>query len=270
MVSRSRRILPAIAGLALFVAACGGAPAASPTAASQPTSAPTTAAASATTPTTAATTAATTPTLASAATAAPTTAANATTAAATTPGSSAASDTNLTYTIESGTTANFRVREQLVGHDLPSDAVGKTSSVTGQIVLTPDGKIDAAKSKVTVDVSTLKSDESRRDGYIKRSTLETDQFPTATFVPNAVTGLPSPLPTSGEVKFQLTGDLTVHGVSHPVTWSVTATVDGGKLTGQATTPFRFDDFGMTPPKAGPVLSVTDNGTLEVAFNMAKG
>ena len=137
-------------------------------------------------------------------------------------------------------------------------------------MLTPNGKIDSSKSKFTVDVSTLQSDESRRDNYIKRSTLQISEYPIATFVPSAVTGLPSPLPTSGEVKFQLSGDMTVHGVSHPMTWSVTATIDGNNLSGNATTPFKFDDFGMTPPKAGPVLSVTDNGMLEVAFKMSKG
>ena len=290
---RTRKLVPAIAAMALFVAACGGSPAATPTVNSQPTAAPTTAASAASptsaaaaspsaaatttsatetvaattvsgTPTAAATTAATTPT--TAATPQATTGASTATPAA----SAATTDSNVTYTIMSGTTADFKVREQLVGHDLPSDAIGKTSAVTGKIVLGPDGKVDATQSKFTVDLTTLKSDQSRRDGFIQRSTLETAQYPTATFVPTEVKGLPSPLPTSGQVTFQLSGNLTVHGVSHPMTWNVTATVNGNDVSGQASTPFTFADFGMTPPKAGPVLSVNDNGTLEMAFKLSKG
>jgi len=296
MVSRSQRLVPAIAAVALFVAACSGTPAATPTVSTQPTTAATTAAASAASPTAAAamtpaaaatvvsgsptvaaTTAAATPTTqvatttAAPATTTPATPQATTSASTATPATSAAStDARVTYTVMSGTTADFKVREQLVGHDLPSDAIGKTSAVTGKIVLGADGKVDSTQSKFTVNLTTLKSDQPRRDGFIQRSTLDTAQYPTATFVPSSVTGLPSPLPASGKVTFQLVGDLTVHGVSHPMTWNVTATVNGNDISGQASTPFTFADFGMTPPKAGPVLSVNNNGTLELAFTLSKG
>jgi polyisoprenoid-binding protein YceI len=102
----------------------------------------------------------------------------------------------------------YRVREQLVRLTLPSDAVGATHEVTGMIVINPDGTIVPDESKVRVNLRTLASDDSRRDGFLRRRTLQTDRFPFAEFVPLEVQGLPSPLPESGEVTFRLVGDLT--------------------------------------------------------------
>ena len=164
-----------------------------------------------------------------------------------------------------GNQARFRVREQLVSLKLPSDAVGTTSGVSGAIVIQPNGQIFAGESRFAVDLTTLRSDSDRRDGYIQRNTLETGTYPEAVFVPTAVTGLPSPLPESGAVAFQLTGDLTVHGATRPVTWDVTAQIDGRMLRGTAAASITFTEFGMTLPRVGPVLSVEDLIVLELDF-----
>lgn len=76
--------------------------------------------------------------------------------------------------IAEGTKARYKVREQLAGISFPSDAVGTTESVTGVIVLNRDGSIDASRSKITVDLRTIKSDQQMRDGYIQSRTLETE------------------------------------------------------------------------------------------------
>jgi polyisoprenoid-binding protein YceI len=170
----------------------------------------------------------------------------------------------------SASSASYHAREQLVGKTLPSDAVGTSKSVTGALVLGADGSVVADQSQITVDLSKLQSDESRRDNFVKSDTLQTSRFPMATFVPNAVQGLTMPLPTSGPATFQLLGDLTVHGVTRPVTWQVTANFADSTVTGSATTAIKITDFGMTPPKAGPVLSIEDGLTLELAFTAARG
>ena len=170
-------------------------------------------------------------------------------------------------TVPDGTQALYRVREQLAGHDLPNDAVGTTQDVTGTVVIEPNGTLLADQSKFVVDLSTLQSDQGRRDNFIKGNTLHTDQYPTAEFVPTAVNGLASPLPSSGEVKFQIVGDMTVHGTTKPVTWDVTATITGQELTGSATTALKFADFGLSQPRVPLVLSVEDNIRLEIDFHM---
>jgi polyisoprenoid-binding protein YceI len=165
--------------------------------------------------------------------------------------------------------ASYHAHEQLVGHNLPGDPVGTSPAVAGTIVLSPDGSIAADRSQVTVDLSKLASDESRRDNYIKSNTLMTSRYPTATFVPHSAQGLPTPLPASGRLTFQLSGDLTVHGVTRPVTWQVAAQFDTASVSGDATTSVNISDFGMTPPKAGPVLSIEDGLTLELIFSATR-
>jgi polyisoprenoid-binding protein YceI len=166
--------------------------------------------------------------------------------------------------------ASYHAREQLVGKTLPSDAVGTTTGVSGGLVLGADGSILADQSKISVDLTKLQSNESRRDNFIKSDTLQTSRFPMATFVPSGTQGLAMPLPTAGQVTFQLLGDLTVHGVTKPVIWQVTANFADTSVSGSATTDVKITDFGMTPPRAGPVLSIEDNLTLELAFTAARG
>src|SRR5690349_18143127 len=53
-----------------------------------------------------------------------------------------------------GNEARYRVREQLMGKDLPNDAVGATSAITGTILAYPDGRIVKDSSKIVIDVRT--------------------------------------------------------------------------------------------------------------------
>jgi polyisoprenoid-binding protein YceI len=168
----------------------------------------------------------------------------------------------------SGNSAHYTVTEQLASRNFPSDAVGTTSAISGQMVIGSDGKVDSGQSDFKIDLTTLTSDSSGRDGFIQRNTLQTAQFPSAEFVPTDQQGLSVPLPTSGQVSFQLSGNLTIHGVTRPTTWDVTAQLQGNQLTGKATTAFKFEDFGMQPPKAFVVLSVQDNIRLEYDFALA--
>lgn len=166
-----------------------------------------------------------------------------------------------------GNLTRFLVTEQLAGFDLPNDAIGTTSDITGQIVLAADGTVVSDESKFVVNLSTLKTDSSMRDGYIQRNTLQTSTYPNAEFVVTSVTGLSSPLPTSGAVTFQLVGDLTLHGVTRPTTWEVTAEIVGQELSGIARTSFTFGDFGLTIPQVARVLSIEDNIRLEYEFRL---
>ena len=167
-----------------------------------------------------------------------------------------------------GNEVRYRVREQLVGVDLPNDAVGTTSDVSGGIAFDAAGKLVAVSSKFVVNVGSLKSDKDRRDGYVRGRILETTQYPTVELSPSAVRGLTLPVPASGTKAFQLVGDLTVHGVTRPTTWQVNAMFDGGRVTGTATTSFLFSDFGLTQPRVPVVLSVADSIKLEYTFSLA--
>jgi polyisoprenoid-binding protein YceI len=168
-----------------------------------------------------------------------------------------------------GNEVRYRVTEQLAGFDLPNDAVGKTSAVTGAIVLDSAGKVVPADSRITATVSGLTSDRSRRDGYVRSRILETDSFPTVALQPTSLDGLPWPLPASGTASFRLAGNLTIKGVTHPSTWTVMAAFRGDTVSGLAATAFTFSDFGLNQPRVPIVLSVGDTIRLEYDFTMVR-
>ena len=159
--------------------------------------------------------------------------------------------------------ARYLVREQLVGLSFPNDAVGTTRAIEGDLAIDARGRVLPSDSRFRVDLRALRSDEGRRDNYLRRNTLETDRFPHAVFVPAEVRGLPVPLPQSGTVSFDLAGDLTIRDATRRVTWEATATVNGQEVSIRARTAFRFADFGLRIPRVASVLSVEDTIRLEI-------
>jgi polyisoprenoid-binding protein YceI len=249
----------ALIGL-LLVAGCSQ-PAAPPPAAPAPaaTSQPTATPAATSQPTPA-------PVATSQPTAAPVAAAKPT-AAAPPQTSTDASVVRLTLATE-GTEARFRAREQLARRNLPSEAVGSTRDVAGTIGVGPNG-IVAEGSTISVRLDSLATDDRQRDRFIKDNTLQIRRFPTAEFVPRAAQGLSWPLPTSGDGTFQLQGDLTVHGVTAPSTWDVTAKFSPNEISGTGRTNVTLDQFGMQKPSVMTVLSIDDTIVLEIDFRAVR-
>ena len=170
--------------------------------------------------------------------------------------------------VTAGSKAEYRVREQLARFNLPNDAVGATESVTGAIVVNADGSFGPG-SKLTVDMRTLKTDEPKRDGFVRANTLETERFPNAEFVPRRHKGMPVPLPASGNATFQLIGDMTLHGVTTEQVWDVAATFAGDAVTAKATARFNFAKYKITVPRVFGLLSVDDDIRLELNVRMSR-
>lgn len=168
-----------------------------------------------------------------------------------------------------GNEARYRVREELAGLDFPNDAIGVTSAVTGGIVFDDKGRVVRDSSRFVIDVRSLKSDKARRDNFIRENTLETERYPTVTFIPSELRGLPATLPTTGSVSFQMIGDLVIRGITRPTTWTVTAQAGPTAYTGSAKTAFTFDDFHMEQPAVPIVLSVNDTIKLEYDFKLSR-
>ncbi|HEY4219130.1 MAG TPA: YceI family protein [Gemmatimonadaceae bacterium] len=169
-----------------------------------------------------------------------------------------------------GNEARYRVREQLITINFPSDAVGKTSQISGMLVVDPNGTIISDSSKIVVNVQSLKSDHASRDKTIRETSLESNKYPLVTFVPTSFVGLTAK-PGATAATFSMVGNLTVHGTTHPVTWTVTAHSQGDDVVGTALTKFSFEDFGIAPPKKAVLLvplSVADTVKLEYDFHFA--
>ena len=166
--------------------------------------------------------------------------------------------------------ATYRVTEQFVGIDFPNDAVGTSNKVSGGLQILPDGSI-APGAKLVVDLKALTSDQNMRDGFVRNRTLQTETFPEAVFVPTAITGVPKMVPSTGQLGVSLAGNLTIHGVTKPVTFKGIATIDARSSTvaGRAVTTFTFADFGLTKPAIGRLANVEDKITLELVYKFKR-
>lgn len=172
----------------------------------------------------------------------------------------------ITWTVDAASRATVRVREQLVRLPAPNDAIITITGAQGSFTLNPDGTF-ATGSRISVDMNTVTTDDRQRTDTIRRDPLEVTRFRTSELVPRSTTGLTLPLARSGDFTFQLTGDLTLHGVTRSVTFDVKATRTNGKLTATATAnpSWKFGDFGMRAPSSFSVLSIVDEIRMEFAL-----
>lgn len=161
--------------------------------------------------------------------------------------------------------AGFRVQEELAGVGAKT-AVGRTPDVTGSIQI-EGTRIPEASFEV--DMTTLTTDDGRRDNAIRMQAIETDRFRTAKFSLTEPITLSSIPPDGQEVTVDATGDLTLHGVTKQVTIPLTAKRQGDVIVvvGSLTIPFR--DYQINKPIAAAVLSVEDKGELEVQLFLTR-
>ena len=119
------------------------------------------------------------------------------------------------WRVAPGSEAGYRVREKLATLPAQSDAVGRTSAVTGtfRVERQANGGFTASGARFEVDLTKLQSDEARRDNRIRTQGLESDRFPTATFVSTSPISVPADAVNGSPVKVSAEGDLTLHGVT---------------------------------------------------------
>jgi polyisoprenoid-binding protein YceI len=153
--------------------------------------------------------------------------------------------------------SNFQIRHMGV-----STVRGSISGVTGTVVW--DDK-DPSKSSVeaTIDAKTLSTNNDARDKHLKSPDFfNVEKYPTLTFKSTSVTG------TNG--KLQVTGDLTLGGVTKSVTLDVdgpTAPIKGmgGKMVMgfSASGMLKRSDFNFGNPKFNPMLGDDVKFTIDV-------
>ena len=171
----------------------------------------------------------------------------------------------LSATLQEGTLARYLIREELASIELPFDAIGETSEVSGAFTFTADGEIVPESSRIVLNAASLRSDEENRDRYLRRNGIQTATYPEIIFVATSIDGLEWPLPASGEAEFTINGDLTVRDVTRRVEWQTTATFDSNSVTGTAKTDFTFGEFEMEVPDLFFIVSLEDNIRLELDF-----
>ena len=192
----------------------------------------------------------------------------------------AAADTTLpiglhTYVIVSEeTTASYSVDEEFFGGAFgkygiapgKQDTIGRTNAVTGQFQLNWDDlAAPLGENTFTVDLSTLKSDQSLRDGWIRDNGPQFGSFPQAVFVAESLANAPTTYTPGSEVTFDMVGQMTIRDLTTPATFAVTATYQGNTITGVAVAALKMTDFGITPPDFANTLTVKDDFEAKLEF-----
>jgi polyisoprenoid-binding protein YceI len=134
--------------------------------------------------------------------------------------------------------------EFAVRHLMIATVKGRFTTVEGTVVL-DDANPAASTAEITVQVASIDTREPQRDAHLRSADFfDVEKYPTLTFRSSGV----SDVTADG---FSLAGDLTIHGVTRPVTLEVINEGRGkdpwgGERAGYAaTTRIKRSDFGLT-------------------------
>jgi len=146
-----------------------------------------------------------------------------------------------TYTIDPAhSSAQFSIRHMMI-----SNVRGGFSSVKGTVEYDAANPADSSVD-IVIDANTIKTLDEQRDGHLKSADfLDTEKYPTITFKSTKVAAA-----SDGEVS--VTGDLTIHGTTKPVTLKVEGPSAEGKdpwgnirVGASASAKIKRSEFGLT-------------------------
>ena len=157
------------------------------------------------------------------------------------------------WKVVTGSEAGYRVREQFINQPAPTEAVARTTSISGGLRVSASGSaLQATGLHFAADLSALQSQDRyanyqvyQRDFFIRTIYLQTDQFPTATFTAASVR-IPSGI-ESGPVSMNVAGSLTVHGVTRAVMTELQAQRNGADIEVAGSINVDMRDFGVEVP-----------------------
>jgi polyisoprenoid-binding protein YceI len=157
------------------------------------------------------------------------------------------------WTVAAGSQAGYRAREQFINQPSPTEAVARTTKVSGSMVIQGSGSsLKATGIHFTVDLSTLQSQDKyanyqayQRDFFVKTIYLHSDITPNADFKGDSV-NLPADI-GSGSVTLSVTGKLTLHGVTKQVTTQMQAQLNGSNIEAVGSLTVDMRDYGIEVP-----------------------
>jgi polyisoprenoid-binding protein YceI len=172
-----------------------------------------------------------------------------------------------TYKIDPAhSSANFVVRHMMI-----TNVRGGFSNIQGTITWDAANP-SLSKVEAVIDTTTINTHEPARDTHLKSADfLDVEKFPTMTFESAGVA-------SEGAGELDLLGNLTIHGVTKPVTLKVEGPTAEGKdpwgntrIGASATTKIKRSDFGLTYNAAletGGIL-IGDDLKIEIEVSLIK-
>jgi len=174
------------------------------------------------------------------------------------------------WTIAAGSVAGYRVREKLGFLPAESDAVGRTSAITGAATFAQSGQVVSVRAaSFTVDVLKLKSDEAMRDEHIQTIGIQSATYPKATFVLSSPLTLPGSALSGEVVHTSVTGVFDIHGTSRRETVPLEMRLSNSAIQAVGSLTFPWSEFNMTAPSVGGFVSVTNRATMEFDLRLMR-
>jgi polyisoprenoid-binding protein YceI len=162
-----------------------------------------------------------------------------------------------TWTVGSGSVVGYRVNEVLLGQN--GTAVGRTTTINGHMTITGTTVTAATFS---VPMASVHSNEGERDGQFDGRIMQVAQYPTATFTLTSPIDLAS-VPASGVIKqYTAHGNLTLHGTTHAVTFTLSAERKGAQIEVSGDIPVLFSDYNIENPSYAGLVTTQNHGLLE--------
>lgn len=145
----------------------------------------------------------------------------------------------MAYSIDtSHTLIEFSVKHMMV-----STAKGRFTKFEGSVEIDETAPANS-KVSVTIDTASVTTGDEKRDGHLRSADFfDAEKYPTITFTSTKVE-------TLGDESYRVTGDLTLHGVTRPITFDftregVTKNMQGKQLQGfSASFAISRKDFGL--------------------------
>ncbi len=143
-------------------------------------------------------------------------------------------------------------------------AVGISQTISGDIALDRTNVANSQIGDITINISEFKSDNDRRDGFLRQNFLQSNKYPYATLTGATAIGLPGGAYQDGQaLQFKIKGTLTVHDTKRDTTFDATGSFTNNALVVKATTALNMSDFGIQVPNIGGLLKAEDALMLEV-------
>ena len=157
----------------------------------------------------------------------------------------------------------YRVKETIVGQK--TEGVGRTSEITGSLTIV-DEQVTAAE--FTVDMTTLKSDSTRRDRQVNTRILDTVNFPTSTFTLKEPIALTPEALAGSDFSVDTTGTLTLRGVTKDIDLTLIARLVDDVIEVNGSIQIVFTDWSIPDPSISGII-VVDRGLLEFLVRFAR-
>lgn len=168
------------------------------------------------------------------------------------------------WTLSEGSEAGYRVAEVLNGQDVI--VTGRTTEVTGNFTVSQDGST-LESAQFTVDLASVSTDSERRDNYFSSTTIDTATYPTAELLISQPVSL-GQVEAGATSSVEVQGELTLAGVTQPVTFTVDVAGDGQQVQIASSIPITFADFGIEAPSLG-FVAVEESGAIEVQLSATR-